>query len=313
MVAITTTAFLWLFPFVNRFDRGQYRAITSATAFPHARHGHHGQPGGIMLDIIVNIGQTTANPSWPGDALALAQRQQAFATGLQVVAVHPSLMVVPDAISLLAAEEEHALKRRDWWLRLCRNAGIGGEWEVIRGIPTPALAKRSRLADFMIGELRVSDPDAPIGFDDVTRALFAHAAPMLLVPDTYRDVLHADRIVIAWNGSGEAARAVKAALPLLTQASAVQVLDGERGGLPGISPPPLPLRAWFQRHGIEAQWHPFPVEHDEGPALLAAAKAFGADLLVMGAWGRSRISELAMGGATRWILKHATLPLFLAH
>ncbi len=266
-----------------------------------------------MLDIIVNVGQTTANPSWPGDALALAQRQRAFVTGLQLVAVHPSLMVIPDAISLLAAEEQDALKRRDWWLSMCENAGIGGDWEVIRGISTPVLAKRSRLADFMISELRVSDPDAPIGFDDVTRVLFAGAAPMLLVPDTWRNGLHAHRIVIAWNGSSEAAQAVKAALPLLTQASAVQVLDGERSGLPGISPPPLPLRAWFQRHGIEAKWHPFPVEHDEGPALLAATKAFGADLLVMGAWGRSRISELAMGGATRWMLGHANLPLFLAH
>ncbi len=266
-----------------------------------------------MLDIIINVGQTTANPSWPGGALGLAKRQHAFAIGLQVIAVYPSLMVVPDAISLLADEEQDALTRRDWWLGLCRNAGISGEWEVIRGISTQALAKRSRLADFIISELRVSDPDAPIGFDEVTRVLFVGAAPMLLVPDTCRDGLHSNRIVIAWNGSSEAAQAVKAAFPLLAQASAVQVLDGERSGLPGISPPPLPLRAWFQRHGIEAQWHPFLVEHDEGPALLAAAKAFRADLLIMGAWGRSRISELALGGATRWMLKHATLPLFLAH
>ena len=266
-----------------------------------------------MLDIIVNVGQTTTNPSWPSAALALAQRQQASVTGLQVVAVSPSMMAVSGAIALLAAEEQDALSRRDWWLDQCRNAGIDGEWEVIRGISTQALAKRSRLADFMIGELPVSDPAAPIGFDDVTRALFARASPMLLAPDTWHGGLHADRIVIAWNGSGEAAQAVKAALPLLTQASAVQVLDGERSGLPGISPPPLPLRGWFARHGIKVQWQPFPVEHDEGPALLAAAQAFRADLMIMGAWGRSRISELAMGGATRWMLKHAALPLFLAH
>lgn len=266
-----------------------------------------------MLDIIVNVGHTTANPSWPGNALDLAQRQQAFVTGLQVIAVYPSLMAIPEAISLLAAEEEDALGRRDWWLALCRNAGIQGEWEVIRGISTQALARRSRLVDFMIGELQVSDPGVVIGFDDITRALFARASPMLLVPDTCRDGLHADRVVIAWNGSSEAAQAVKAALPLLKHASAVQVLDGERSGLPGISPPPLPLRAWFARHGIEVQWQPFPVEHDEGPALLAAAKAFRADLMIMGAWGRTRLSELAMGGATRWMLRHATLPLFLAH
>ena len=266
-----------------------------------------------MLDIIVNAGRTSANPSWPSDALALAQRHQAFVTGLQVVAVNPSLMVVPEVISSLAAEEQAALGRRDWWLELCRNAGVDGEWEVVRGISAQTLAKRSRLADFMIGELNVDDPDAAIGFDDITRALFARASPMLLVPDTWCGGLRADRIVVAWNGSGEAAQAVKAALPLLTRASAVQVFDGERGGLPGLSPPPLPLRSWFARHGIEVQWQPFPVEHDEGPALLAAAKAFRADLMIMGAWGRSRISELAMGGATRCMLRHANLPLFLAH
>lgn len=266
-----------------------------------------------MLDLIVNIGQTTANPSWPGYALALAKRQQAFLTGLQVVAVYPSLMAIPEAISLLAAEEQDALGRRDWWLRLCHEAGIRGEWEVIRGMAIRALAKRSQLADFMIAELRISKPEAPAGFDEATRGLFARAAPMLLVPDTYHDDTYGERIVIAWNGSSEAAQAVKAALPLLTKASAVQVLDGERSGLPGISPPPLPLRAWFQRHGIEVQWQPFQVEHDEGPALQAAAKAFRTDLIVMGAWGRSRLSELALGGVTRWMLTHATLPVFLAH
>lgn len=266
-----------------------------------------------MLDLIVNMGQTTANPSWPGNALAFAQHQHAFVTGLQVVAVYPSLMAVPDAIGLLAAEEQDALQRKDWWLDLCARAGIRGDWEVIRGISTQVLAKRSRLADFMISELYVSDPEAPIGFGDVTRALFARAAPMLLVPDSFHAGLRTQRIVIAWNGSGEAAYAVKAALPLLTRATAVQVLNGERGGLPGISPPPLPLRAWLERRGIEAQWQPFAVEHDEGPSLLAAAQAFDADLLIMGAWGRSRLSELVLGGATRWMLKHAALPLFVAH
>jgi nucleotide-binding universal stress UspA family protein len=269
--------------------------------------------GEIVLDIIVNVGGTSDNPSWPGAALALAKRQSAFVTGLQVVAVCPSLMAIPDVIDVLAAEEQAALARRDWWLQQCRSAGVEGEWEVMRGISGQALGKRSRLADFMIGELKVGDPDAAPGVDDVTRALFARASPMLLMPDIGGDTLQARRIVIAWNGSGEAAQAVKAALPLLAQASAVRVLDGERGGLPGISPPPLPLRGWFARHGIEAQWQPFPAEHDEGPALLAAARAFDADLLVMGAWGRSRLSELAMGGVTRWMLRNASLPLFLAH
>ena len=266
-----------------------------------------------MLDIVINVGVSSANPSWPDVALALARRHQAFVTGLQVIALHPSVMSIPDVIAALAAEEQEALARRDWWLERCRNAGVDGEWEVLRGLSARALAKRSRLADLVIGELKVGHPDAALGADDATRALFARASPMLLVPDISCHELRAERIAIAWNGSGEAAQAVKAALPLLAQASAVQVLDGERGGLPGISPPPLPLRSWFARHGIEAAWQPFAAEHDEGPALLAAANDFEADLLVMGAWGWSRISELAMGGVTRWMLRHANLPLFLTN
>lgn len=265
-----------------------------------------------MLEIIVNLSQTSSAPTWLAGALALAQRQQAFLTGLQVVAVCPTLMAMTEEIGALVAEENHAVNRRDWWNELCRKAHVNGDWEVIRGIFPEALVKRSRLADFVISELRVSDPDAPAGFDKATRTLFARGAPMLLVPDIYYEGLRTDRIVIAWNGSAEAAQAVKAALPLLMQASSVKVLDGERSGLPGISPPPLPLRAWLKRHDIDAKWHPFPVEHDEGPALLAAAKSFHADLLLMGAWGRSRVSELALGGVTRWLLGHATLPLFLA-
>ncbi|MFC5525449.1 universal stress protein [Rhodanobacter ginsengisoli] len=265
-----------------------------------------------MLDLIVNAGRTEPDSPTLRGALALARRQQAFLTGLELVTVYPSLLAVPDAIALLAEAEKEARGRRDWWLGLCREAGIAGDWEVIRGIHVEALAKRSRLADFVIGELRISDPDAPAGLDEITRTLFADAAPMLLIPDVWHRELHIERVLIAWNGSAEAAHAVKAALPLLAQASVVHVLDGERAGLPGISPPPLPLRGWLRRHGIEAPWQPFPTEHDVGSALLDAALSFQADLLVMGAWGRSRIGELVLGGATRWLLGHATLPLFLA-
>lgn len=265
-----------------------------------------------MLDFIVNVGRADADAPLVRGALDLARRQQAFLTGLQLVPVRPSLMAVPDAIALIAEEEQDALARRDWWLELCRSSGVTGEWEVLRGIYATALARRSQLADFVISELQVSDPDAPAGFDHLTRTLFADVVPMLLMPDTWQGLMQAQRVLIAWNGSAEAARAIKAALPLLAKAAVVQVLDGERAGLAGISPPSLPMREWLQRHGIQAHWQPFPTEHDVGPAFQREAQSMRADLLVMGAWGRSRISELVLGGATRWMLENAAVPLFLA-
>jgi hypothetical protein len=69
--------------------------------------------GGVVLDIVINVGVNSANPSWPDVALALARRHQAFVTGLQVVALHPSVMSIPDVIAALAAEEQEALGRRD--------------------------------------------------------------------------------------------------------------------------------------------------------------------------------------------------------
>ncbi|MFC5525415.1 universal stress protein [Rhodanobacter ginsengisoli] len=263
-----------------------------------------------MLDLIVNIGPTEADAPWLRGALALAHRHQAFLTGLQLVRADASLVETCDDPVLL---ESRAQARRDWWLELCREAGVAGEWEVRPGVHVDALAKRSRLADFVIGQLHIREPDAPAGFDEITRALFASSSPMLLVPDGWQGGLRAERVVIAWNGSGTAAHAVKAALPLLQQALAVHVLDGERPGLPGISMPPLPLREWLRRHQVDAQWETFEGEPDAGQNLQERAKALHAELLVVGAWGRSRIRELVLGGATRWLLEHATLPLFMAH
>lgn len=265
-----------------------------------------------MLDLIVNVGTAEAHASVPRGTLALAHRLQAFLTGLQLVRDDVSLLDASEAIDNPAALEARAHARRDWWLELCHEAGVAGDWEVRHGLHIDALAKRSRLADFVIGELCVSNSDARAGFDEISRALFATSSPMLLVPDVWRGELRAECVVIGWNGSGTAAHTIKAALPLLQQAREVRVLDGERPGLPGISMPPLPLRQWLRRHQVTAQWEAFEGEPDAGRKLQERAQALDADLLVVGAWGRSRLSELVLGGATRWLLENAALPLFLA-
>jgi nucleotide-binding universal stress UspA family protein len=75
----------------------------------------------------------------------------------------------------------------------------------------------------------------------------------------------------------------------------------------------LPLRAWLERHGVTVEWQRFDGGGHTGRALLEAARTMDANLLVMGAWGRSRLSELALGGATRYVLDHTHLPLLMAH
>jgi len=266
-----------------------------------------------MLDLIVNLDQIGDDTPAVRVGMAIAKRQAAFVTGLHVVPAYPPIMVTPEAMARLDTEELQARARSTWWHALCQRHDVKGAWEVVRGSYVPVLAKRSRLADFVITGLPVQAPDSPIGFDNITRTLFADAAPMLLVPDTWQGSTQPERVLIAWNGSGEAADAIRTALPLLRMASAVRVLDGEIDGLPGVAPRPLPLREWLSRQGVEAQWQAFDAGSGVGSALLDSARSMDADLLVMGAWGHSRISELILGGATRQVLEQTHLPLLLAH
>ena len=267
----------------------------------------------VVFELIINVNVMDASASVIRLGLAVAGRWATFVVGLHVVPVYSSVMGMPEALACQAEEETAAQGHHAWWQDLCATAGVQGDWEVIRGLYVPVLAKRSRLADLVITSRSLCMPEAPVGLDDVTRALFSKAAPMLLVPERWPHAEVPQQVLIAWNGSAEATRAIKAALPFLRAARTVHVLNGERDGLSGITPPILPLRDWFIRQGVDAHWLAFDNHADVGPNLLEQAETLASDLLVMGAWGRTRISELVLGGATRHVLEQASIPVLVAH
>ena len=124
------------------------------------------------------------------------------------------------------------------------------------------------------------------------------------------------RIMVAWNASREAARAVNDALPLLKGAEEVKILAltaqggiGAHGDLPGAD-----IAGHLARHGVRADAeHGVVRDIEVGPALLSAAADFGADLLVMGSYGRARMRELILGGVSREILRTMTVPVLMSH
>jgi hypothetical protein len=123
------------------------------------------------------------------------------------------------------------------------------------------------------------------------------------------------RIAVAWNGSPEAVRAVHAALPFLQRADEVLLLRGEPEELfQKVSwKPPFDIDAYLNRHGIHARPQDLVDTDGIGEAMLEQTDRFHADLLVMGAYGRSRFSEWALGGATRHVLCNARLPVLFRH
>ena len=267
-----------------------------------------------MFEVLINTEEMRDDNPVVRTGLALAGRHHAYAIGLNIIEVLPATMAIADVMAVLATQEYEARRRDAWWMKQCDEHGIKGAWEVIRGVYVPVLTRRSCMADITVSRLPNHEAGYPAGMDYVTRVLLSAASPMLLVPSTWDGTFRQERVLVAWNSTQESMRALRAAVPFLREAEMVCLVDGARDELPGITPPPLPVRDWLTRQGITLHAvRQFPATASAGEALLDQAQAMQADLLVMGAWGHSRVSELILGGTTRHVLRHARLPVLLAH
>uniref|UniRef100_UPI0026371928 universal stress protein n=1 Tax=Oleiagrimonas sp. TaxID=2010330 RepID=UPI0026371928 len=202
-----------------------------------------------------------------------------------------------------------------WFQSQLRDLAITGDWRVAHGDDASVLCHMASAYELLVMMRDNESRDAPLGYGAVSRCVFGSCTPVLTVPVDTPVTSCGSRICVAWNGSREANLALRGALPLLRSADALSILDGsadpERAD--PMRPPVPDLRTWLDRHDIEADIHPFHPDGPSGPAIDAAANDFGADLLVMGAWGRSRISELVLGGATRHLFGNARMPMLVAH
>jgi len=182
--------------------------------------------------------------------------------------------------------------------------GFSVAWRQETGRVDQALARRGRLADLVVVPRESGARGLGI---EVETALFDTGRPLLLAPPAFGNAL-GDGVAIAWNGSVEAARAVSAALAFLGRAKRVAVLTA------GAGADPADLVAYLAAHGIAAEPQALEAEgSDLAAQLQQAARAAGCDLLVMGAYGHSRLRELVLGGVTDSILRSAELPVLMAH
>jgi nucleotide-binding universal stress UspA family protein len=140
-------------------------------------------------------------------------------------------------------------------------------------------------------------------------ALMDTGRPLLIVPPKAPAKIGSN-VAIAWNGSTQASRAVAMAMDFLVTAQSVTILTAKENGADAR---PDELRDYLAAHGIKAKIVSVAAKGDAGKALLAAADKAGADLLVMGAYGHSRVRELVLGGVTKHVLQSTTIPALLAH
>lgn len=178
-----------------------------------------------------------------------------------------------------------------------------------RGLrPTLALSRHTALADLVV--IAQDGLQGVPGQDLLNQTLLTDRAPVLIVRGDPERL--AGPVAIAWNGSPQAGRAVRAALPLLAMASAVHVLQCVTRLEHEAADPDIDrLNAYLKLHGVGAGVATLVEGGDEGAALIAAAEAKGTGLLVAGAWGHSRLRETVFGGATRTFLRQKDGPSLL--
>jgi len=256
-------------------------------------------------DLLVVVGDSPNVGDRIRLAADLAERFDAHLAGLYV-----SLIAKP-------APPRQAQQARALFEDIVNLRNLSTEWRATTGFPVDVAAVQARYADLVIlGQLDPSDAQASVNNPPPEDIALSVGRPVLVVPYVGAYPTVGQRVLVGWDASREATRAITDAMPLLAAAASVTVLTinpvvdrEEHGEIPGAD-----IALYLARHGVDAR-----VEATVsagigiGNTLLSRANDLGADLLVMGAYGHSRVRELVLGGTTRTVLESMTLPVLMAH
>lgn len=302
-----------------------------------------------LRDIVVHIGYSKNRDVMLDCAAGIAAAHGAHLVGLHV-AQRPVIQGFVRAQMPKNFEEiqdrqfaEFAAEAEAAFDTAVERAGLRehSEWRAVEGPHSQTVTLHARYADLTVvaqGEPGQDDPETERLPGEV--ALQA-GRPVLVVPYAGSFEVVGRRVMVAWNGSREAVRAVNDSLPILEKAERVKVLAiNPRSGPSGLGElPGADIALHLARHGVEAEVvhvrvdspgaeatlelarerpdtrvaHVTAEDMPAGDALLSQAASDGTDLIVMGAYGRSRLRELVLGGMTRHMLRQMTVPVFMSH
>ncbi|MEM8644359.1 MAG: universal stress protein [Pseudomonadota bacterium] len=275
-------------------------------------------------DVIVYVDGTDASKARDRLAIGLAKEQGAH---LVAVAFAPQALMplygadvafadMTGVLDGVKAQGEAALAR---FRSAADAAGVSYEVRLKHGTSDEFphdFAAAARLADLAIlGQPRDGDP--LVGqYALVERCLFASGRPVLIVPADPDEKVGPETVVVAWDGSAEAARAFGDALSILKAARRVVLLSGlSEDAREGRDLAVEGMVAHLARHGVNVEPVAVPMREgaDVGRLLISRAKDLNADMIVMGAFHHSRWREFILGGVTLTMLEEAPIPLFMSH
>jgi len=198
--------------------------------------------------------------------------------------------------------------------RAAAGAGARAAWRFVNGDSAEELVAEARCADIAVMPPPTPSPAYNVHASAVDVAL-GSGGPVLVAPRGRAWTGVGADVLVAWNGSREAARALRAALPLLHENARVHVRMAHPSGLEPVGDQAERLQRHLQRHGLRVNVAFAPAHEDASVAawLAAEARATGSDMIVMGVYGHSRLREFVLGGVSRELLHEPPLPLLIAH
>jgi nucleotide-binding universal stress UspA family protein len=273
----------------------------------------------MIRDIIVNLSIYEGSEPTVDYAISVASSFEAHVTGIAFALTTPVSglgYIGAQIIDERSNNEAKAKAVMDRFSATSARAGVSAEQRMLNANIDRAgdqFARIARLFDLAIVSQANPDRGAVEGMISES-TLFGSGRPVIMVPYIQKAPLKLDRVMVCWDGSRPAARAVADAMPFLERAKQVEVVIvtnelRKNNEIEGVD-----VGQHLARHGLNVEVRRIPRGNiDVADALLSHTADSGADFMVMGGYGHSRMREFVLGGVTRSIFHSATVPTLMSH
>jgi nucleotide-binding universal stress UspA family protein len=276
----------------------------------------------MIKDLVVNLTLAAARDPAADFAISIAA---AFEAHIAATAFAFDPVVTPAVLDGLSStwvdvqrDESRAAAKAaiDRFEAAAKREGLSAEHRLFETSLGDAIAVFGKIARrFDLSVVKQQEPDRPNGDDLIVEAgLFQSGRPVIVVPYIQKAPLKLDRVLVAWDGSHGAARAIGDAMPFLRRAKAIDVVMVANGHTKKDEVPGVEIGQHLARHGLNIDVRQLVAENvDVANTILSYAADNAVDFMVMGGYGHSRLREFVLGGTTRSILQTMTVPALMAH
>jgi len=276
----------------------------------------------MIKDLIVNLTEGEGGDVAGSYAISIAETFAAHAAAIAFSyepVIPPTIMGGIPASFIEEQLSENEKAARDAVTRFdaaAKRAGISYESHVFEASITGAADRFGAMARrFDLSVIAQAEPEKLAPEEIIIEgALFGSGRPIVVVPYIQKGGLTLDRVMVAWDAGRNAARAIADALPFLAKAKAIDVVIVASERPKSDEVPGADIGQHLARHGLKVDVKRIVATDTEiADTLLSHAADTGADFMVMGGYGHSRLREFVLGGATRGVLSSMTIPVLMSH